>query len=134
VSLLSIVIALHMCYILLSIALSLFLLGNTTARSRVLRGATTLLQLLSTIKLVALGSVSSCNKYSIREGNPFRRSSTISRCFKITSKVVMCHNELKAPPMITIIWESLNHIQDLLLLRDFSPSNLKISNHDTHGS
>jgi len=68
VSLLSIAIALHTCYILVSIALSLLFLGNTILRSGVLRCSWTMLSLLAKKRPLAFRFAALGNKcHTIRE-------------------------------------------------------------------
>jgi len=68
VSLLSITIALHMFYILLSIAVSLLLLSSTTFRQVCLRGARTPLGMFTLIRLISLMSIPLVNKSCIEGG------------------------------------------------------------------
>ena len=56
--LLSTAIALHTCYIVNSVALSLMLLGSTGIGARVLRRMGALLRLLTTVRFPALGVLS----------------------------------------------------------------------------
>ena len=51
------------------------------------------------------------------------------KSLKSLNVLIMLYNEFKAPSMLIFIREDLNHIQYLFLLKDISPSSLKISNH-----
>ena len=76
------VVAPHMCYTLVSIALSLLFLGNTFPWSRVLRDMLTFLSLFAMKGPFTLGSLPLVTNATYGGASDFYHPSSISRCFE----------------------------------------------------
>ena len=130
-----IIITLDSCYILVIVAFCFLLLSSTRLWSNFSIRARRLL-ILPTSILIGFGIIPFSNKSCIgRTKCFFRCYSSISRWVDLCKDLHVFRinrDELYTFSVIGLTCECPNHIRDLLL-RNFSPSSLKVTNHGTHG-
>ena len=133
----AIVIALHTCYTLFSITLSVLFLDNTFTSWEFWGACWPFLTCLSRKGLLRLGSLPLTTNNTNRGASDFLslilHFEVLWNSIKSFDAIVMAHNLQEVLPKFSL-WEGPNHIQGLFILRYVLASSLKIANYATQSS